>query len=246
MARTPLCIVAVVFLALTVSYAHAGIAAGDAKSIASGFESRYRHARTLRADFLERYSDGSGAVTVESGTVYFSRHGRMRWEYESPEEKLFLVDGKNAWFYVPADRVVSRAKIKESSDWRTPLALLAGSANLASVCQSLSVVDAAAVPAGARGRTGFLRRRGKRIALPAQRGSRFRGFPENRFQFLGRAPINSRAGKNRNGISVRKLGKGYCNSAGEISIPAAARHIGGRRIRARGDHTLSGDFAAWS
>jgi outer membrane lipoprotein carrier protein len=151
MTRTLLGTVAVIFLALTVSYARAGIAAGDAKSIASAFESRYRRARTLRASFLERYSDGGGAVTVESGTAYFSRPGRMRWEYESPEEKLFLVDGKNAWFYVPADHVVSRAKIKESSDWRTPLALLAGSANLVSVCQSLSVVDAEAVPAGAQG-----------------------------------------------------------------------------------------------
>ena len=154
MARTLLCTAAAIFLVLTVSYAHAGIISGGAKSIASAFESRYRNARTLRAAFLERYSDGSGAVTVESGTVYFSRPGRMRWEYESPEEKLFLVDGKTAWFYVPADHVVSRAKIKESSDWRTPLALLAGSANLASVCQSLSVVDAAAVPAGAQGEPG--------------------------------------------------------------------------------------------
>jgi outer membrane lipoprotein carrier protein len=153
MARTLLS-AAVIFSALTAGYAHAGIAAGDAKSIASVFESRYRNARMLRATFLERYSDGSGAVTVESGTVYFSRPGRMRWEYESPEEKLFLVDGKTAWFYVPADHVVSRAKIKESSDWRTPLALLAGSANLATVCQSLSVVDAAAVPAGAQAEPG--------------------------------------------------------------------------------------------
>jgi outer membrane lipoprotein carrier protein len=154
MARTSLCSVVVILLALTMNYAQAGIAIDDAKSIASAFESRYHRARTLRAAFLERYSDGSGAATVESGTVYFSRPGRMRWEYESPEEKLFLVDGKNAWFYVPTDHVVSRAKIKESSDWRTPLALLAGSANLASICQSLSVVNPAKVPPGAQGEPG--------------------------------------------------------------------------------------------
>ena len=54
----------------------------------------------------------------------------MRWDYESPEQKLFLVDGTNVWFYVPADRTVSRAKMKESSDWRTPIALLVGKADL--------------------------------------------------------------------------------------------------------------------
>ena len=64
----------------------------------------------------------------------------MRWEYESPEMKLFLADGKTAWFYVPADRAASRAKIKDSSDWRTPLALLAGQANLFHLCRSLEIV----------------------------------------------------------------------------------------------------------
>jgi outer membrane lipoprotein carrier protein len=104
-------------------------------------EARYQHAHTLKAIFFERYSDGSGGVTAESGTVYFSRPGRMRWEYESPEQKLFLVDGANAWFYVPADHTASRAKLKESSDWRTPIALLAGSANLSKLCRNIEIVD---------------------------------------------------------------------------------------------------------
>src|ERR1700758_1054541 len=98
----------------------------DAKAAVRALESRYHHATSLKAAFFERYSDGKGGGSAESGTVYFSRPGRMRWEYESPEEKLFIVDGTNVWFYVPADRTASRAKIKDSSDWRTPLALLTG------------------------------------------------------------------------------------------------------------------------
>ena len=100
--------------------------ASDVQATVRALEARYQHAHTLKAIFFERYSDGNGGVAAESGTVYFSRPGRMRWEYESPEQKLFLVDGTNVWFYVPADRTASRAKMKESSDWRTPLALLAG------------------------------------------------------------------------------------------------------------------------
>jgi len=113
----------------------------SADEIRRAIEARYQHARTLKAIFFERYSDGSGGVTAESGTVYFSRPGRMRWEYESPEQKLFLVDGTNTWFYVPADHTASRAKLKESSDWRTPIALLAGSANLSKLCRSIEIVD---------------------------------------------------------------------------------------------------------
>ena len=94
--------------------------------LARKVEDQYANARTLSAKFLERYSRGPGDVTLESGTVYFSRPGRMRWEYESPEQKLFLADGKHVWFYVPADRTATKAKTKESTDWHTPLALLAG------------------------------------------------------------------------------------------------------------------------
>src|SRR5579864_384168 len=112
----------------------------DAKAAARALESRYQHARTLKATFFERYSDGKGAVQSESGTVYFSRPGRMRWDYESPEQKLFLVDGTNVWFYVPADRTASRAKMKESSDWRTPIALLVGKADLSRLCRKIDVI----------------------------------------------------------------------------------------------------------
>jgi outer membrane lipoprotein carrier protein len=121
--------------------------ASDANSIRHALESRYQHAATLKAIFFERYTDGNGGIVAESGTVYFSRPGRMRWEYESPEEKLFLVDGTNVWFYVPADHTASRAKFKESSDWRTPLALLAGKADLGKFCRSVSIDDPATNPA---------------------------------------------------------------------------------------------------
>lgn len=114
--------------------------APDARQLARALESHYHHAATLKAAFFERFSDGSGTVASESGTVYFSRPGRMRWEYESPEKKLFLVDGTNVWFYVPADGTASRAKLKESSDWRTPLALLTGKADLTRLCRVLEVV----------------------------------------------------------------------------------------------------------
>lgn len=113
--------------------------ASDPSPVRHALEARYQHARTLKAEFYERYSDGSGGVAAESGVVYFSRPGRMRWEYESPEQKLFLVDAKNAWFYVPADHTASRAKVRESSDWRTPLALLAGKTDLYKLCRRIEL-----------------------------------------------------------------------------------------------------------
>jgi outer membrane lipoprotein carrier protein len=119
--------------------------APSAQAVLHAIEARYHRAQTLKAAFYERYSDEGTANfgSAESGTVYFSQPGRMRWEYESPEQKLFLVDGTNVWFYVPADRTVSRAKVKESSDWRTPLALLTGKSDLAKLCRTIEIVDPA-------------------------------------------------------------------------------------------------------
>jgi outer membrane lipoprotein carrier protein len=112
----------------------------DARQIARAMEAHYHRAATLKAHFFEKYSDGNGGVSAESGTVYFSKPGRMRWEYESPEEKLFIVDGANVWFYVPADRTASRAKMGASSDWRTPLAFLTGKSDFDKLCRGMEVV----------------------------------------------------------------------------------------------------------
>jgi outer membrane lipoprotein carrier protein len=102
------------------------------------FENRYRSARTLRSEFLEQYSENGKLVRAAAGTTYFRKPGKMRWEYEKPEKNLFLVDGKTAWLYTPADHTATRVPARESEDWRTPFALLAGEMKLSRVCSRVS------------------------------------------------------------------------------------------------------------
>jgi len=113
--------------------------AADVKTIVNRLETRYRSARTLQATFLERYIENGRVVRIEAGIAYFRRPGKMRWEYQSPEKNLFLVDGKSAWFYVPADHTVTRVPAKQSTDWRTPLVLLAGEMNVSRVCAEIQL-----------------------------------------------------------------------------------------------------------
>jgi len=114
----------------------------EAGELASRMEARYRGAKTLQATFLERYAENGSVVRTEAGTAYFRRPGKMRWEYERPEKDLFLVDGKTAWFYVPADHSVTRVPAKQSGDLRTPLALLAGQMKISRVCSRVELADA--------------------------------------------------------------------------------------------------------
>ncbi|MBZ5528278.1 MAG: outer membrane lipoprotein carrier protein LolA [Acidobacteriia bacterium] len=101
------------------------------------FEARYRGARSLQAHFLERYWEGGKIVRVDAGMVYFRHPNRMRWEYEAPEVKLFVSDGRTIWFYVPADRTAMRSTLKEDADERTPFALLTGNPRVARLCGSV-------------------------------------------------------------------------------------------------------------
>jgi outer membrane lipoprotein carrier protein len=123
-------------------------ASDQAKSLAHLLEEHYHRPRTLQAVFLERFNEGQKQSRVESGTVYFRRPGQMRWEYESPEKKLFLVDGKTTWFYVPYDRTVTKSPVKESSDWRTPLSLLTGKADLSRMCSKIDLAAQPGIPNG--------------------------------------------------------------------------------------------------
>ena len=107
----------------------------DTNASVARLEGRYRTPKTLEASFLERYTENGRLVRVEAGTVYFKRPGKMRWDYQAPERNLFLVDGKTAWFYVPADHTATRVPAKESADWRTPLALLVGDMKISRVCE---------------------------------------------------------------------------------------------------------------
>lgn len=110
-----------------------------AKYWVSLFENRYRSAKTSDTTFLEQYVENGRPTRTEAGTAYFLRPGKMRWDYESPEKHLFLVDGKTAWFYVPEDHTVTRVPAKQSTDLRTPLALLAGEMKVSRVCSRVEL-----------------------------------------------------------------------------------------------------------
>lgn len=109
------------------------------KGLPASFESKYRNAATLQANFLERYSENNVEVRVEAGTAYFLRPGKMRWEYEKPEKSVFLVDGKYVWFYAPADHTATRMPTRKSEDWRTPIAFLTTGMKLSRICSEVSV-----------------------------------------------------------------------------------------------------------
>src|SRR5271165_5286941 len=101
----------------------------DVHAIAEKVDQRYNHMQTLEAQFVETYS-GAGMTRKESGRLELKKPGRMRWDYEEPRPKMFLADGSTAWFYVPGERQVRRAPVKQIEDLRSPLRYLLGKTKL--------------------------------------------------------------------------------------------------------------------
>ena len=87
------------------------------------FESSYHAVQTIRADFTQTYVSG-GRTRIESGVVYFARGGLMRWDYQRPQPKLFLSDGKTLMLYIPEEKQLTRSPLKASDDIRIPFRLL--------------------------------------------------------------------------------------------------------------------------
>ena len=96
------------------------------REVLRGIESRYNRLKSMKAQFQQLVRQGPGVIRREEGQLYLSKPGRMRWEYESPEAKLFVTDGKTVILYLPEENRVMESAVKETEDIKAPLAFLLG------------------------------------------------------------------------------------------------------------------------
>jgi outer membrane lipoprotein carrier protein len=112
--------------------------ATDARQVAAVIDARYNGMKSLRAEFTEIYS-GGGMLRRENGTLWIKKPGKMRWDYASPQKKIFVTDGATAWFYVPGERQARRTALKKLDDLRSPLRYLLGRTKLEKELRGLSL-----------------------------------------------------------------------------------------------------------
>lgn len=114
---------------LSATLPRASAATTDVHAIAQVVDNHYNHLKSFQAEFTELYR-GNGIDRTESGTLWLKKPRKMRWEYRSPREKLFVSDGQDAWFYVPGERQARRQPFKKLEDMRSPLGFLLGKTRL--------------------------------------------------------------------------------------------------------------------
>ncbi|MEE8408943.1 MAG: outer membrane lipoprotein carrier protein LolA [Myxococcota bacterium] len=77
-------------------------ASSSPEQVLADVRATYLKAGDLKADFTQVYVDKlRGKKRKESGKLWATADGRVRWSYLQPVRKDFVYDGKNAYFYEP-------------------------------------------------------------------------------------------------------------------------------------------------
>jgi outer membrane lipoprotein carrier protein len=114
---------------------------GELDELVARIEARYGPMRGLAADFEQTYTGAGVRVRRESGRLFLQRPRMMRWEYDPQPGKLFIVNGREVWFYVAADREATYADAQKVSDARFPFLFLLGNTNLRRLFRSVSLAE---------------------------------------------------------------------------------------------------------
>ena len=118
-----------ILLGLLLLLSPLSFAADAAKDVAKRVDQHYNALKTMRTDFQETL-EGAGLHKSESGVLELKKPGKMRWDYTQPTQKLFISDGKTAYFYAPGERQARRAPVKKLDDLHSPLRYLLGKSKL--------------------------------------------------------------------------------------------------------------------
>jgi outer membrane lipoprotein carrier protein len=99
-------------------------------TVVDGVDRTFARMRDFSADFVQIQQNSLNQKQQGTGHLYLMRPRKARYEYDKPEPQLFVSDGKNVYFYVPADRQVRKGAIRDTFDDRIPLMFLVGQSDL--------------------------------------------------------------------------------------------------------------------
>ena len=101
------------------------------QEVAAALQRKYHGVRDFTADFTQVYAGGVlKRQSTESGRVFIKKPGKMRWEYERPEKKVFVSDGQKIYLYVPADKQVTISPVPSEDRATSAVLFLMGKGDL--------------------------------------------------------------------------------------------------------------------
>jgi outer membrane lipoprotein carrier protein len=118
-------------LALSTTLLRGVEAATPLEAVVDRVQATCAQTQDLSAHFQQTATNRTlGQVQEASGLFLVKRPGKMRWEYQKPESRLYVTDGKTLWAYSLSDRQVVVQDVADALASRLPLSFLAGNCTL--------------------------------------------------------------------------------------------------------------------
>src|SRR5262245_21246620 len=99
--------------------------------LAAALQKKYDAVSTFSADFTHQHEGGPlKRKMVEQGSVQVKKPGRMRWDYKSPEKKLFVSDCTAIYFHDIPNNQVTVSQMPQGDDVSSAALFLLGKGDL--------------------------------------------------------------------------------------------------------------------
>ena len=99
--------------------------------LAAALQKKYDLVSTFSADFTHQHEGGPlKRKMVEQGSLQVKKPGRMRWDYKSPDKKLFVSDGSSLYFHDIPNNQVTVSQMPQGDDVSSAALFLLGKGDL--------------------------------------------------------------------------------------------------------------------
>jgi outer membrane lipoprotein carrier protein len=118
--------------------------------LAQNLQKKYAAIKDFSADFVHVYAGGVLKKQIsERGHMLIKKPGKMKWEYTTPEPKLFVSDGVKMYSYLPHDKQVIVGSVPQGDQASTPMLFLTGKGDLTRDFSASVVSTPPELPSGA-------------------------------------------------------------------------------------------------
>ena len=102
----------------------------DLNTLIDGVDKAFASMKDFKARFIQFSKNPVNQSQQDEGLLYLTRDKKMRVDYQKPEEKHFISNGKTLFTYVPANRQVTQDVVKDSMVEQFPIMFLLGRSGL--------------------------------------------------------------------------------------------------------------------
>lgn len=102
----------------------------DLNALIDDVDKTFASMKDFQARFIQFSKNSVNQSQQDEGLLYLTRDKKMRVNYQKPEEKYWVSNGKTLYTYIPSNRQVTQDPVKDSMIEQIPIMFLLGRSGL--------------------------------------------------------------------------------------------------------------------